>query len=121
VAQQYLPQLYTNAEIRVQRLHRVLENDANSAGPQRIQGVFICTQYLLSIELDTSAYAGLLWQQAQNRERRLRLARSRFSDKADRLTALDIEVRTVDDGSVAVANGQSRYVEQAHSACLASK
>jgi hypothetical protein len=75
----------------------------------------------LPVELDTSAYACLLWQQAEYRERGLRLARPGLSDKANRLAALDRKIRTIDHGIVTIANGQPPYGKKAHSACLASK
>ena len=86
-----LAQLPADAQVRVERLHRVLENHADAARPDRVELPAGRANQLVSAKPDAAADRGVRWQQAEDCERGLRLAGAGLADQPDRLAAPQFE------------------------------
>ena len=116
-----LPQLPACPQVRVQGLHRILENDADAAGAKPVELGLGAAEKRLSIELDAAADLRAPRQEAQDGHGRLCLTGARLADKANRFATLDENIDAVDNDILAVAYGQAGDIEQAHDDFLASK
>ena len=78
---------------RIERGHRLLENDGDAPAPHLAHILPGHAQDILAIKQDLSRGVGRrrIRQQAQDRERRDRFSRAGFPDQRDRLAQTDLE------------------------------
>ena len=109
------PDLVADAEVRVQRLHRVLKNHCDTAATHGIEVGLRRAKQLFSVEQNAAPGLCITRQQAQNRKRRLRFSGNGLADQPDRLARPDGERQLVDHRIVAVANCEVANGQQTHS------
>src|SRR5690606_39170866 len=82
---------------RVERRHRVLEDDADATSDEPSPGFDIEGAEVDAVELDAAAQLGPTRRDAEEATQRHRLARTRFADDADGSPAWDGDVDAAQD------------------------
>ena len=88
---QHLRDLEADAEHRVERAHRLLEDHRDLGAAQRAQLARRTLQQVLALENDPAARARIPRQQAQDRKRGHRLAAAGFAHQRHRAVLRDVE------------------------------
>ena len=106
---QRLHDLVSDGEHRVQRGHRVLEDEADAGAPDGTQLLVCAAQQVETLEQHrfTADHGRWTGQQAKQRHHRDRLAGSAFTHNAEQLPRLEIETHGVDGMYVARAGFES--------------
>ena len=99
VAAHHLGDLEPDRVHRVERRHRLLEDDRRLAPAHLAQRALVDADELAAAELDRAAHVRVLRQQAHQRHRRRRLARTRLADDRQHLAGVEVE-RGADHGRV---------------------
>ena len=104
VAHDVLGDLRADRQHRIEAGHRLLEDHRDAMAAQALHLLLAQRRELLALELDRARgdAAGLGRDQAQDRERRHRLAAARFAHDAQRLAARQVERHAVDRAHHAV-------------------
>src|SRR5688572_7622343 len=111
---QHLRDLEADAEHRIKRAHRLLEDHRDLGAAQRAQLARRTLQQVLALENNPAACARIPRQQPQNGKRGHGLAAAGFAHQCHRAVLRDIEAHAFHRRDGAEVHAQVAYAEEAH-------